>query len=30
MERLEGFGQIILDGSAVKSGDILIIHWPIL
>lgn len=26
MERLEGFGQIILGGSAVKSGDALIIH----
>ena len=26
MERLEGFGNVILDGSAVKKGDVLIIH----
>lgn len=26
MERLEGFGDIILDGSPVKEGDVLIIH----
>lgn len=26
MERLEGFGNVILDGSAVKKGDVLILH----
>ena len=26
MERMEGFGQIILEGSPVKPGDVLIIH----
>ena len=26
MERLEGFGGIILDGSPIKPGDLLIIH----
>ena len=26
MERLEGFGNVILDNSNIKSGDVLIIH----
>jgi len=26
MEQLEGFGKIVLEGSPVKSGDVLIIH----
>jgi len=26
MEQLEGFGTIVLDGSPVKAGDVLIIH----
>lgn len=26
MERLEGFGNIIMDNSAVKKGDVIIIH----
>jgi len=26
MERLEGFGEIVLDGSPIKTGDVLIIH----
>ena len=26
MERLDGFGQVILEGSAAKAGDVILIH----